>query len=75
MADAQWIVYTYQVGGNGESVCHAYGSYDSSADAQADVPFTQETATALASNINGFSGTSGVHAMALPLEQTVQPGV
>jgi hypothetical protein len=68
-----WIVYTYHAGAT--PPCHAYGSYDSSADTQAGVPFDQATAESLAANINAFSGTSGVTAMALPLEQTTQPGV
>lgn len=66
-----FIVYTYKADGE----CHAYGSFDSSADAQAGVPFDEVTARGLADSINGFTETSGVKAMALPLEQTLQPGV
>lgn len=66
-----WIVYTYDQ----KSECHAYYAYDNSADDQAGVPFTQQDAEELAANINQFNATSGVHAMALPLEQTLQPGV
>jgi hypothetical protein len=77
LTSEQWIVYTYSTVA-GKAVCHAYGSFDNSADAQAGVPFTQEVATELAANINGFSGTGGappITAMALPLEQCEQPGI
>jgi hypothetical protein len=66
----QWIVNTYR-----GTEFHAYGSFNQTADADADKPFDQATAEALASNINSMTATSGIEAMALPLEQATQPGV
>lgn len=53
---------------------HAYGAYNDSADEQAHKPFDEQTAKELAASINEFETTLG-SATAMPLEETMQPGV
>jgi hypothetical protein len=53
---------------------YAYYAFDESADDQAGKPFDEQTARQLAANINQFHQTRG-WAYALPLQQTLQPGV
>jgi hypothetical protein len=70
-----WIVYTYREATGGVPECHAYGSFDSTADDAAGQPFDQQAAEQLAASINANTAQSGITAMALPLESAEQPGV
>lgn len=65
-----WIVVVT----DGSKPTEAYGAYNNSADAQAHKPFDQQTAEGLAANLNQFMQTRGF-AVALPLAETMQPGV
>ena len=52
---------------------HVYTAFDQSADTRAHKPFTEQVATQLANNINELA--TGWLAVALPCEETVEPGI